>query len=540
MGGRVRSGWWWWRYAAALVVLVASTGSIAYLLRPPPPPPAPPPPPPIEIAGERLEVRSDPIADALDLVRRYARRELVVKLPDGSRHPMQPAALGAEIDRVRLAELVQRALDPKSALARAYRATLAEDPAAVLRLPLPIRIDTKRALSALLAIKDTVDRPATDAMVDLAKRELVPETVGFRLDVYGSLGRIELGLRSGASEVDAAVVEIKPRVLAAQLGNVKFDEVLGWFETRYNRASRYRARTYNLRLAASKLDGTVLLPGEVFDFNEVVGPRDEANGYRVAPVIAQGELVDGIGGGTCQISGTLHGAAFFAGLEVVERAPHTRPSSYIQLGMDAAVAYPSLNFRLRNNFDFPIVLHETVKDEIRDGTKVGVVRAEILGPERKRTVTFFRRVDEFTPFEVEERETDELAKGERELSQRGVPGFKTTVFRIVRDGAYAVRSKTSSEYPATTQIVKVGTGDAKKGKAKDDNHLEYTADEYLVLTQGPKRAGKARDEPDVEMVESRFPGRTGRRGWQKKAGLSVFERQDDGDGEGAEDDGQSG
>ena len=152
-------------------------------------------------------------------------------------------------------------------------------------------------------------------------------------------------LRTGQNEVEAAVEELTPRVIASQLGNVEFDAVLGYFETRYNRSRRYRDRTYNLRLASSKLDGFVLMPGETFDFNGQLGPRDEANGYRVATVIAQGELVDGIGGGTCQVSGTLHGAAFFSGLEVVSHTPHSRPSSYIKLGMDAAVAYPTINFK---------------------------------------------------------------------------------------------------------------------------------------------------------------------------------------------------
>jgi hypothetical protein len=272
------------------------------------------------------------------------------------------------------------------------------------------------------------------------------------------------------------------------------------------------------------LDGTVLLPGEEFDFNEVVGPRDEANGYRVAPVIAQGELVDGIGGGTCQISGTLHGAAYFAGLDIVERAPHTRPSSYIKLGMDAAVSYPAINFRLRNNFDFPIVLHETVKN--------GVVRAEVLGPERKRTVSFFRRIDEVIPFEVEERETDDLPRGDKACTQKGVPGFHATAFRIVREGSYAVRTKRVDVYPPTTQIVYVGTGpkDAD-GSYKSDNHPEYRADEYLVVTQGPgiRSKGKSEPEPGGGTIESRVPGKTGSRGWQKEAGMPVFEKEDDED-----------
>ena len=112
-------------------------------------------------------------------------------------------------------------------------------------------------------------------------------------------------------------LDLLARTGVAMAPGIDFDTVLGFFETRYNTAKKYADRTYNLRLAASRLDGMVLMPGDVFDFNEVVGPRDEAHGYKVAPVIAQGELVDGIGGGTCQVSGTLHAAAFFAGLEIV-------------------------------------------------------------------------------------------------------------------------------------------------------------------------------------------------------------------------------
>src|SRR4029453_10125200 len=92
-----------------------------------------------------------------------------------------------------------------------------------------------------------------------------------------------------------------PKRTGRMLAGVKFDAVLGWFETRYDRSQKVQARSYNLGIAASKLDGHVLLPGEVFDFNEIVGPRDEANGYKVAPVIPEGEVGGGIGGGTRQI-----------------------------------------------------------------------------------------------------------------------------------------------------------------------------------------------------------------------------------------------
>ena len=368
-----------------------------------------------------------------------------------------------------------------------------------------LKIDGERAVSKLVDLKALVDTFPRDAAIDLEARTVRPEEIGYRLDVYGTLARLESALRRGETKVEAVVEEVKPERTAAQLEGVKFDHVLGFFETRYNTAQRAEARSFNLRLAASKLDGRVVMPGEIFDFNAVVGPRDEAHVYKVAPVIAQGEVVDGIGGGTCQISGTLHAAAFFGGLEIVERYPHSRPSTYIKLGLDATVSYPNITYRFRNPFDFPIVLHEKVQ--------AGVVRAEILGPERKLTVTYFRRIDDVLPFDETERENEKLAKGERVVVQRGIPGFKATASRLVRNGAYGERTKWTEKYPPTTQIVVVGTGpDDAPAKVKEDTHPEYVVDEYLVVTEGP-------GVKDDGLSETRTPGRTGEEGWIAKLGF---------------------
>ncbi|MGE5786778.1 MAG: VanW family protein, partial [Myxococcales bacterium] len=350
----------------------------------------------------------------------------------------------------------------------------------------------------------------------------------------------QAGVR-GAQQVEAVVVPLRPRRDASELTNVRFSHVLGYFETRYDRSDKARERTYNLRLAASKLDGHVLLPGETFDFNDVVGPRDETNGYRTATVIAEGELVDGIGGGTCQISGTLHGAAFFAGLDILERVPHTRPSSYIKMGLDATVVYPTINFRFKNGFDFPVVLHETVKD--------GVVRAEILGPERKHTVTLIRRITEALPYEQLEREDDRLPRGVRVLSQRGMAGFTVTRYRIVREQQHAIRERWLDKYPPTPQIIRVGTGEMPKDsvEATDDPHPEYLADELLVMTQTSdvselgeqapldneeavatgvaKPLNGRTDERSSNTFESRQAGWTGVAGWTKEQKMPQWESE---------------
>jgi len=505
------------RPLAAIGVAISAGLAVGFLLVPREPSPGDDtrPLPSLRFLGKTLPSNEQAPKLALQWARSYLSGRFRLKLPDGAEREIYLGQLGVELDKVHLASLVRDARDRTSAFVQLARAHAQPGVA----LPLPVVVDRERALQTLLTLKDELDRIPSDARLDLEKRTLVPEVRGRKLDVDASLAAIESALRDGATVAELKFSERKPRRLASELGQVDFSQVLGFFETRYDRSQRQEARTYNLRLAASRLDGHVLMPGEVFDFNAVVGPRDEANGYKVATVIAEGELVDGIGGGTCQISGTLHGAIFFAGLELVERIPHTRPSSYIKMGLDATVVYPTINFRFKNPYSFPVVLHETVKN--------GVVRAEVLGPERPRTVTFVRRILDAIPYEELERPDKELPRGERVLSQRGMAGFKLRRYRIVRSGQHAVRERWDEIYPPTSQIVRVGTGDMKEGSVKrqDDPHPEYLADELLVMTQG----ADADEEQGTSLTESRDPGKYGEAGWTRAAGMPFYETRSEGD-----------
>jgi vancomycin resistance protein YoaR len=414
--------------------------------------------------------------------------------------------LGARVDPVHLQALVAQWMDPRSPLRRTHAR---EKTGTSLALAVPYTVDLVVALGALLQMKDGLDVPPLDARYDFRTRELSPDRPGRLIDAWATLGRVDDALARGEASVTAVVETVSAHRTAAQLAGVSTNAVLGWFETRYARDRKHAPRTYNLALAASKLDGYVLLPGQTFDFNAVVGPRDEARGYKVAPVIAQGELVDGIGGGTCQVAGTLHAASFFAGLDIPDRRPHTRPSFYIKMGLDAAVAYPTVSLKLENPMPFPVVLHETVQD--------GLVRAEVLGPRRTRDVTFGRRIDEVVPFAERDVDDARLPRGARELRQRGIPGFKVTRWRIVRDGPFAVREHHQDYYPPTSQIWRVGTGpDDPKFEANDDAHPEYVADEFLFISQGVSVKGPH----GGDMVESRVPGKTGTYGWTVREGFA--------------------
>lgn len=469
------------------------------------------PAPPATASMEGTPVPTTDAPAALAAMREASRAWLehpVTVMVDGARVDATREHLGVRVDGAHLQALAGELGDARSTLRRAHGRdkTTAATP---IELPVPYVVDTQAALTALEQMKEELDVAPVDARYDFKTHELSADKPGKRIDVWATLAHVDEALAAGRTEVAAVIETVAAARPASRFAGVSTDAVLGWFETKYARDQKHEARTFNLRLAASRLDGYVILPGETFDFNAVVGPRTEVMGYRVAPVIAQGELVDGIGGGTCQIAGTLHAASFFAGLDMPERRPHTRPSFYIKMGLDAAVAYPAVDLQLSNPLPYPVVLHETVQG--------GMVRAEILGPKRVLDVTFGRRIDDVVRFAERDVNDPSLPKGARELKQRGIPGFKVTRWRILRDGPFAVREHHQDYYPPTTQIWRVGTGpEDPKFEANDDEHPEYVADQYDLMTQGPDIHGPH----DSDMVEVRVPGKTGEYGWTVREGFA--------------------
>mgnify|MGYP005776186693 FL=1 len=156
-------------------------------------------------------------------------------------------------------------------------------------------------------------------------------------------------------EKDEYVVPLKilyPNVTTNMIGTEAFPDLLSSYSTRYNAYDR--DRTTNLQLAANKINGTVLMPGETFSYNQVVGERTIAAGYKEAPIYVSGEVVDGLGGGICQITSTLYNAVLYANLEIVERSNHQFVPSYVTASRDATVVYGSIDFKFKNNRDYPI------------------------------------------------------------------------------------------------------------------------------------------------------------------------------------------
>jgi vancomycin resistance protein YoaR len=412
------------------------------------------------------------------LARERLQAEVVLTGPEIERRTSW-AELGAEVDIDSLGRILTDAANAKSALAR-YNREESETPGTA-RVPLPLSLVSGAAVESLVAMKEMIDRKASNARFDFAKASVVPEQSGRSLDVYATLEKLDAALASGASRVEMAVRVVPASVLRRDLEGIEVGEVAGFYETPYSRQRKDEDRTHNVKLGASLLDGQVLLPGKTFSLNEVVGDRTEARGFRFAPVIAGGALVEGMGGGTCQVASTLHSAAFFAGLVIEERHPHSRPSAYIKMGLDATVVYPALDLKLRNPFEFPIVIHYTV-----DG---GIARAELRAKERPFTITLLRKVIGTTPFATRTVDDPHLARGKEVISQLGVPGYTVRRYKIIERDKVAYRFPSVDTYPPTVQYVHRGTGDPAAVKndpeaPKPDPHNPYHASDSLRMVQG--------------------------------------------------------
>jgi vancomycin resistance protein YoaR len=458
----------------------------------------------VQVAGEVVDLNADPAQTATRLAQHYLERPLVLEA-GGLSQTSTRESLGVRVDREHLTALLTEAADSRSVLRRVHAQTLGHRP---LALPMPAELDPVRTAAFVLRLKDGIDRAPIEPRVEPRKQLVVAAQAGVELDMYGSFERIHRALRSGSTRVEAVLSTIPTKLATSAFDGLDMHAVLGEFETRYNRGNVSEDRTHNLKTAALKIDGFVLAPDAIFDFNAVVGARTSSNGFRAAPVIADGELVDGLGGGTCQVASTLHAAVLFAGLPILTRFPHSRPSFYIKLGLDATVVDGAQNLRFKNDRPYPIVIGLRVDE--------GQVYASLHGPARDRSVTFIRHIDAMLPFEERIIDDPSLPSGLRVLSQRGVPGFKITRFRIVSDETthVSVRERTQDSYPPTTQLWRVGTGrEPAPGfeRPRNDPHPEYIADEHLQMTQ--TEAGTHDVARDI--------GRTGSYGWIDREGMRV-------------------
>lgn len=211
--------------------------------------------------------------------------------------------------------------------------------------------------------------------------------------------------------------------------------LIGKFSTSY--ANSDVNRSFNISLAAKKINGTFIESGEAFSFNKTVGPRTEKNGFKPAKIIVGGKFDDGIGGGVCQVSTTVYNAAVFAGLKIKEYHPHSLSVSYVEPSADAMVSYGYADLKVVNSTKNPLY--------IRAFTKNKTVTVAFYGEKSSYTYKYVSVVKETLEPESGEVIIDDgsygLKNGERKVLAYPKKGIKSEAYLYKYEGKTLV-SKT--------------------------------------------------------------------------------------------------
>jgi hypothetical protein len=286
---------------------------------------------------------------------------------------------------------------------------------------------------------ESVRAEAAIAMPPVEGRE------GLAIPLLESVSLLSDGLRAGAPYITLPT----RRVAAPELPEIvvdAFGEVLASHRTEYRNVQRGRQR--NIERSAELIDGLVIAPGAEFSFNEAVGNRTIERGFRQATEIMNGDLVDGIGGGVCQTAGTLHAAAYMAGLPIVEHHHHSRESGYIDLGLDAMVTWRDNDLRFRNDLPYAIRIWALARD--------GAIEVQIRGPERLRTVTYRSVPLSRTDHREECVPAPDLAFGSEEVVREGRDGVVLERTRVIIDGDGERSEVDRISYPPLHRFVRRG------------------------------------------------------------------------------------
>lgn len=259
---------------------------------------------------------------------------------------------------------------------------------------------------------------------------LTEPTNGSRLDRNILLRRLETTAASGGSSVEVPIVVVEPRLVAADPDSLGLTGNFG-IGTSYFWGSSF-SRAFNIRVGAEKLDGTIIEPGEVFDFNAALGPIEYETGFVDGMIIINNKTIPGIGGGICQVSTTMFRAAFLAGLPINERWQHVYRVSYYEIGdgiapgFDASIYQPTLNLLFTNDTANYLMIRSEYNED------AGRLRFYLIGsPERRRVEQNSWAGGASEPGDPRFVANPDLAPGERKQTDWPVWGLRAGVGRQV-------------------------------------------------------------------------------------------------------------
>ena len=324
-----------------------------------------------------------------------------------------------------------------------------------------LRIGGAEADRWFASLAKTIDRQARDAdfAVTTTGIRIVPAQNGLSLDVPRTARALLAAALSRTNRVaQVAVQRSTPARSTAEARRMGITGLVSSYETFYGGEP---SRIHNVQLVAHLVDRHLIAPGREFSFNRATGERTAAKGFREAPVIINGELQTGLGGGVCQVSTTVFNAAYEAGLPITARTNHALYISHYPQGRDATVDYPSVDLRFVNDTGHWLLLRTFVGPSSLVVSRYGT-------PTHRRVVTETAPLAAHGSPPVERVPDPTLAAGQKVVESSGEPARTTSVRRRVYDAGGKLIADTtwSSSYRSEAAVVRVGTKKKPKPKPK--------------------------------------------------------------------------
>ena len=285
---------------------------------------------------------------------------------------------------------------------------------------------------------------------DAGKAHMIRSRDGRKLDVAASeKALLAAALRTVNRTAQLVVVPAEPKLSTERAKALGITGLVGRYTTFYGGDAN---RIHNVQLVAQLIDRHLIAPHSTFSFNKTTGERNAAQGFLEAPVIINGELKTGLGGGVCQVSTTVFNAAFDAGLPITSRTNHALYIDHYPLGRDATVNYPDTDLTFQNDSDHWILLRTIV------GSSSLTVR--LFGtPLHRRVETQTSPLKVTGPPPVERKPDSHLYVGQKAVAEYGQPSRSVSVRRLVYDAKGKLLFDTTwySNYLAEPKIVRYGT-----------------------------------------------------------------------------------
>ena len=277
-------------------------------------------------------------------------------------------------------------------------------------------------------IHSEIYKEAKNAYFEENPFKVTAEVRGVDFDLEKAKGFLEEN--NNNTEFTIQLKYTEPKIKLKNLKIDVFPNQLSTFSTRFDESNKERSN--NLNIAESKIDGTILAPGEEFSYNKIVGERSIAAGYKEAKIYQGGKVIDGLGGGICQISSTLYNAVVCANLDVTERYNHQFITSYVQPGRDATVAYGSKDFKFKNNRTYPIRIDVYITS--------GIAKVDIYGIKEKADKEIDIDVETIStiPYETKYQTDSSLPSNTEKLKQRGANGVIVKAYKLVKKNGITI------------------------------------------------------------------------------------------------------